>query len=89
MSLEIDYAKCIVYLYPNAQWALNGNDYNSLEWLSDEPKPTEAEIIAGWAGAKAFYEAKYAAKVTAKETATAKLAALGLTTDDLKALGLN
>jgi hypothetical protein len=30
-----------------------------------------------------------AAKETAKETAQAKLAALGLTIDDLKALGLN
>jgi hypothetical protein len=87
-TLEIDYAKCIVYLYPNAEWALNGNDYNSLEWLSDEAKPTEAEIIAAWPQAKKLFEAKYAARVTAKETAQSKLAALGLTADDLKALGL-
>jgi hypothetical protein len=31
---------------------------------------------------------KEAAKIAAKEAAEAKLAALGLTTDDLKALGL-
>jgi hypothetical protein len=87
-TTNIDYAKCLVYLNPSAEWSINENDYLSLQWLSDQPKPTEEQIIAAWPAAKAMFEAKYAAKVAAKETAQSKLAALGLTAEDLKALGL-
>jgi len=50
-----------------------------------------AEELAQWEIDKARSaerEAQEAAALSAKETAQAKLAALGLTTDDLKALGL-
>jgi hypothetical protein len=50
-----------------------------------------AEELAQWEIDIARLEeraAKEATAVSAKETAQAKLAALGLTTDDLKALGL-
>ena len=50
-----------------------------------------AEELAQWEIDKAKSverEAKEAAAVSAKEAAQAKLAALGLTTEDLKALGL-
>tara|TARA_R110000868_G_scaffold61261_3_gene186270 strand:+ start:728 stop:943 length:216 start_codon:yes stop_codon:yes gene_type:complete len=53
--------------------------------------PYTAEQIAEVEANRANYEAKVAAKAKAeadKESAQAKLAALGLTTDDLKALGL-
>ena len=53
--------------------------------------PYTAEQIAEVQANRAAYEAKVAAKAKAeadKAAAQAKLAALGLTTDDLKALGL-
>lgn len=86
--LEIDYAKCLVTLNPTAEWAINGNDYDSLQWFSDSPKPTEEEIIAIWPQAKAAFEAKIEAQLQARKTAESKLEALGLTISELKALGL-
>ena len=34
--------------YAGKEWTLNGNDYNGLTWLSDTPKPTQAELDAQW-----------------------------------------
>jgi hypothetical protein len=34
--------------YVGAEWTLNGDDYAGLTWLSDSPKPTEAELVALW-----------------------------------------
>ncbi len=48
-------------------------------------------VISEWANARLLKEAQLAeaeAKAQAKATAEGKLAALGLTTDDLRALGL-
>lgn len=79
---EIDYARCLVYLAPNAQWSINDNDYSSLEWLStDIPKPTEQEIIDSWEQAFAAFQAKVAARQSEKQ---AILDRLGVTSDELK-----
>jgi len=43
-----DYAAVLVALYPGAQWALSGNDYATLEWFEDTPKPSQAELDAAW-----------------------------------------
>ena len=83
ISLELDYAKCLVFLNPTAEWSLNGNDYSSLQWLSEDPKPTEEEIIAIWPEAKAAYEAKYAAREANKQ---AILDRIGLSAEEVKLL---
>jgi len=44
--------------YVGAEWALNGDDYSGLTWLSDSPKPTEAELEALWPAVQ--YETAYA-----------------------------
>ena len=44
----IDYGLILVTKYPGAQWSLNGDTYDGLEWLSDTPKPTQAELDALW-----------------------------------------
>ena len=44
----IDYAAVLVALYPGAQWSLSGNDYATLEWFEDTPKPSQAELDAAW-----------------------------------------
>lgn len=45
----IDYANILTINYPNSQWTLNGDSYSGLTWLSDTPKPTQAELDALWA----------------------------------------
>jgi hypothetical protein len=34
--------------YPGTEWTLTGEDYAGLTWLSETPKPTEAELVALW-----------------------------------------
>lgn len=43
-----DYALVLSTNYPGAQWALDNNDYATLQWFSDTPKPTQAELDAAW-----------------------------------------
>ena len=44
----IDYAAILSYLHPEAEWTLDGDDYDGLEWISDSPKPSQAELDAAW-----------------------------------------
>jgi hypothetical protein len=83
----IDYTLILRTRY-QAEWTLNGDDYDSLDWLSDTPKPTKKELDDQWESVLAEIEAAKQAKIDAKEAAQAKLASLGLTVDDLNALGL-
>jgi hypothetical protein len=74
-------------LCPDKEWAITADDFDSIQWIKGDPI-TKAEFIAGFAKYDAW-KAEQDSKVTAdKETAQAKLEALGLTADDLKALGL-
>jgi hypothetical protein len=84
----IDYTKILNKKYPDSQWTLNGDDYKGLTWLSNDKKPTKTELDAQWDEVKDLIAAEAQAKVQAKVTAQAKLAALGLTVEDLTALGL-
>jgi hypothetical protein len=43
-----DYAAVLIALYPGAEWSLNGDSYEGLTWLSDSPKPSQAELDAAW-----------------------------------------
>jgi hypothetical protein len=74
-------------LCPTTEWVITGDDFDAIQWIKGEPI-TKAQFEAGFAQYDAWKAEQDAAAVTAKEAATAKLAALGLTTDDLKALGL-
>lgn len=44
----IDYAQILLTNYVGSQWTLNGDAYDGLTWLSDTPKPTQAELDALW-----------------------------------------
>jgi len=40
-------AKALESLAPEAQWSVNADDYNQLQWVStDIPKPTRAQVEA-------------------------------------------
>jgi hypothetical protein len=43
-----DYAAVLTANYPDASWTLDGDNYDGLTWLSDTPKPSQAELDAAW-----------------------------------------
>ena len=71
-----------------AQWSIADEDYNSLIWYSKTPKPTKSELDELSDEVDLEIEAEVKAKADKKKAAEAKLQALGLTADDLAALGL-
>lgn len=76
-------------LHPEAEFTFGEEGYASIKWnVLEGDAPTQAEVDAAIEAIKqeeVQAEAEAAAK---KAAAEAKLAALGLTADDLKALGL-
>ena len=81
-----DKIKSLTFIRPNAEFIARGDE---LEWLDEiQIEPTQSEIEAGWIAYQAAQAAEAEAKAAAKSAAQAKLAALGLTVEDLTALGL-
>lgn len=79
----------IKYINPNAEFSIVDGDLDTIVW--DKPKtdfPTKDQILAAVDLAKAKMQDELDAAQAAKVAAQGKLAALGLTVDDLKALGL-
>jgi hypothetical protein len=77
------------YKFPNAEWTLNGDDYDGLVWISETPKPTKASLESLWPQVETELLAKAQAKIDAKASAIAKLQALGLTVQEVEvAFGL-
>ena len=81
----IDYAAVLTANYPDALWTLGGDDYDGLTWLSDTPKPTQAELDAAWPAVQQARQDAVAAEAAAKQSAIDKLAALGLSVDEIRA----
>jgi hypothetical protein len=82
----MDIARILIEKYDGSQWTLNGDDYAGLTWLSDTPKPTKKQLEDLWPTVEAELKAAQQAKIDAKSSALAKLAALGLTEDEIAAL---
>jgi hypothetical protein len=74
-------------LIPNGGYVQVGTEYEGIQFLECEPI-TKAEYEAGFAQYDAWKAKQDADKAAAKAAAEAKLTALGLTAEDLKALGL-
>ena len=74
-------------LIPLGAWVQVGDTYEGIEFFSDVTI-TKAEYEAGFAKFDSMKAEQDAQAATDKANATAKLEALGLTADDLKALGL-
>ncbi len=72
--------------YLESQWVLNGSDYEGLQWLDDSPKPTKAELESQWENVQRTIVTREQAKLDARESAIAKLEALGLTKEEIAAL---
>jgi len=81
--------KAIKKLKPTAEFSFANDDYSTIKWdVLDGDAPTQAQINVAIEEVKADEAQAELDKAAAKAAAEAKLAALGLTADDLKALGL-
>jgi hypothetical protein len=80
-------AEVLSMLIPQGGWVITGNDFDNIQFLDCEPI-TKAQFEAGFAQYDAWKAEQDAEKAAAKAAAQAKLSALGLTSDNLKALGL-
>jgi hypothetical protein len=69
--------------YQGQEWTLDGDTYDGLTWLSDTKKPTKTELEKLWPIVQAEIEAEKQAKIDARNSAIAKLEALGLTVEEV------
>lgn len=81
-----DYAVVLTANYPDAEWTLDGDTYEGLNWIGDSPKPTQAELDAAWPAVQQAQADVVAAKEAARASGVAKLEALGLTVDEVSAV---
>lgn len=81
-----DYAAVLVRRYSGREWTLEGEDYEGLTMLDGGEKPSKESLDSAWDEVRAEIAAEKEAKLAAKESAKAKLAALGLTEDEVNAL---
>jgi len=86
----MDYlTKAIFKLNPTAQFSYTNDDYSTIKWdVLEGDAPTQAEIDDAIEQVKADEAQAELDRAAKKAAAEAKLAALGLDADDLKALGL-
>jgi hypothetical protein len=80
-------ADVLEMLIPTGGYSITGNDYEGIEF-NEANSITKAQFEAGFAQYDAWKAEQDAQVIAKKAAAQAKLAALGLTADDLKALGL-
>ena len=86
---ELDLSMALLKLRPNSTFTFTNADYSTIKWdVLKGDAPTQAEIDVAIEQVKADEITAKAQAVTDKAALLAKLAALGLTADDLKALGL-
>jgi hypothetical protein len=82
-------SKAIKYLKPTAEFVITNDDYSTIVWHQlDGDAPTQKEIDAAIEQVKSDEAQAVIDQANAKLAAQAKLAALGLTVEDLQALGL-
>jgi hypothetical protein len=89
----MDIALAIEALIPSAEYfgSTTANDkssFDNLTWVDQRSKPTWKQVQDAYNALPAEIKNPDLAKAEAKAAAQAKLAALGLTVEDLKALGL-
>jgi len=82
----IDYATILTRRHQGREWSLNANDYDQLTMVDGGSKPSKASLDAAWPDVQAEIAAEAAAATAAAASGRAKLAALGLTDDEINAL---
>ena len=80
-------AEVLRMLIPTGGWAIIGDDWEGVQFLEATPI-TQTQFKAGFAQYDDWKAKQDAQAINDKTSATTKLEALGLTANDLKALGL-
>jgi hypothetical protein len=69
------------------EFVVRGDTYEGIEWIEQpESIPTKEQILAKIPEFELLEQQEAEAKIVAKESAVAKLSALGLTEEEIKAL---
>ena len=79
----IDYVKILQRRYQGKQWWIQENDYATLDWLDDSPKPSKATLDGLWAEVQTEIANETSSKQAARQAVLDKL---GLTADEAQAL---
>ena len=78
-------AEVLSHLIPSGGWVLYGEEFEGIKFMECEPI-TKQQFLDGFAAVNAIKAKAEADKVAAKQSAQAKLAALGLTADEVAAI---
>jgi hypothetical protein len=84
--MENNYFDAIKAINPNATWSMTNNDLDQITWLDGTTPIAKELILAKVEEVQTKYEAEKQAKIDAKASALAKLEALGLTQEEVKAI---
>ena len=81
-------AQVMEMLIPTGGWVIYGDDFDSIIYDEGVQSITKKQFTEGFAKFDAWQAEQDNKKAAARAAAQAKLAALGLTVEDLTALGL-
>jgi hypothetical protein len=84
--MKIDICTTILALNPTAQVSCSGDDVNTIEWLSNTPVIAKNIILAKQLELQTEEDNKIAQQESKKQSAIAKLKALGLDEEEVKAI---
>ena len=73
------------YLIPNGGWVLYGDEFEGIQFMECEPI-TKQQFLDGFAAVDAIKAKAETDKASAKASAQAKLAALGLTEEEVASI---
>ena len=83
----IKISQAVMSLRPGVEWSMSGDDVEGIIWHTPDVEPlTTAEVEAEVLRLEQAAVDAEAAKVAARESAESKLAALGLTVDEITSL---
>ena len=84
---EVTVGMAVMSLRPGAEWTMSDNDVENMIWHTEGVEPlTQAEVDAEVARLEQAAIDEAAAKQAARESAEAKLLALGLTIEEVEAM---
>ena len=84
--MKIDICTTILALNPTAQVSVSGDDVNTIEWLENTPVIANNIILAKQLELQKEEDNKIAQQESKKQSAIAKLKALGLDEEEVKSL---
>ena len=80
-------AQAVMSLRTGAEWSMSGDDVEGITWHTEGVQPlTAAEVAAEVQRLESVAADAEQAKIDARESAKSKLAALGLTVDEITSL---